>query len=326
MLRPRFPHLVHRARRLTRTPRPTLTIAVAGLLVCLAVAQTIGWGDGLIDVDRDGLEHAAAEAGTATSVVPNGPGEATAIDAASTVPSTAAPTTTVARPTPPPTTATPITRVASPAGPAAATPRGGVLPAGIGMWIWKPESVAGGNARNIVAMARERGITHLYVRTGSSWQGLHDFAFLDALLPVAHQANIRVYGWDFPTLRAVDQDVWRARLAITHKTPGGHRLDGFVPDLETPSEGTNSGTRPDRPVHVAAAVLRRTQLRAHRLRPATEPVPPEAAVAVRQRHQARERRGTDGVLAQPPARHRCRRGHALPRAVRQADHPRRAGL
>jgi hypothetical protein len=121
--------------------------------------------------------------------------------------------------------------------PAAPTYLGGV-PEGVGMWTWEVEETEGGDAEAIVAKAAEIGLTHLYARTGSSWQGLHGTAFLDDLLPVAHAAGIAVYGWDFPNFADVDDDIARAVAAIEHRTPDGHRIDGFVADIETQAEGT----------------------------------------------------------------------------------------
>lgn len=121
--------------------------------------------------------------------------------------------------------------------PAVPTYLGGV-PEGVGMWTWEVEATEGGDAEAIVAKATAVGLTHLYARTGSSWQGLHGTAFLDDLLPAAHAAGIAVYGWDFPNFADVDADVARAVAAIEHRTPDGHRIDGFVADIETQAEGT----------------------------------------------------------------------------------------
>ncbi len=120
-----------------------------------------------------------------------------------------------------------------------AAPRHGPLPVGRGMWLWQPEMVEGGNVAAIVERAASAGLTHLYVRTGSSWQGFHGAAFLDQLLAPAHAAGLRVYGWDFPNFADVGADIARASAAIGYTTPDGHRIDGFVPDIETASEGTN---------------------------------------------------------------------------------------
>ncbi|MBA2282638.1 MAG: peptidoglycan-binding protein [Acidimicrobiia bacterium] len=122
--------------------------------------------------------------------------------------------------------------------PPALAPRGGGIPSGRGMWIWLPERTEGGDAAAIVARAVATGLTHVYVRTGSSRQGFQAAAFLESLLPAAHAAGLRVYGWDFPYLDDVPADVARAMTAITYRTATGHRIDGFVPDIETGSEGT----------------------------------------------------------------------------------------
>jgi hypothetical protein len=112
------------------------------------------------------------------------------------------------------------------------------LPYGKGMWIWQPEATEGGDARAIVARAKDTGLTHLYVRTGSSWDGFYAGPFLDRILPAAHAAGIRVFGWDFPRLISPTDDVARAVAAVGYRTPTGHRIDGFAADIETASEGT----------------------------------------------------------------------------------------
>jgi hypothetical protein len=112
------------------------------------------------------------------------------------------------------------------------------LPTGKGMWTWEVERTDGGNPEAIVARAKAADLTHIYVRTGSSWQGFHGADFLNRILPAAHAAGLRVYGWDFPKLADPGADVARAVAAINHTAPGGHRIDGFSPDIETPSEGT----------------------------------------------------------------------------------------
>lgn len=114
----------------------------------------------------------------------------------------------------------------------------GLLPVGKGMWIWQPERAEGGDVARIVARARQVGLTHIFVRTGSSRMGFYAGPFLDRILPAAHAAGIRVFGWDFPYFYDVDQDVARSVAAIRHTAPGGHRIDGFVPDIETIHEGT----------------------------------------------------------------------------------------
>jgi Putative peptidoglycan binding domain len=116
--------------------------------------------------------------------------------------------------------------------------RNGAVPVGKGMWIWLPLRSDGGNVTTIVARARAVGLNYLYVRTGSSWDGFVNQAFLDQLLPAAHAASIRVYGWDFPNLASWPADVARAAQAVTYTTPTGDRIDGFAADVETGGEGT----------------------------------------------------------------------------------------
>jgi len=114
-----------------------------------------------------------------------------------------------------------------------------LLPYGKGMWLYEPDKTEGGNVAAIVAKAKAAGLSHLYVRTGSSWDGFYAGPFLDQLLPAAHEANLLVYGWDFPRLINWADDVKRAKAAIDHRAPGKHRIDGFSADIETRSEGTH---------------------------------------------------------------------------------------
>ena len=113
------------------------------------------------------------------------------------------------------------------------------LPYGKGMWIWEVHKTEAGDVEKIVAKTKAVGLSHVFVRTGSTWDGFYAGPFLDKLLPVAHAAGLRVYGWDFPRLIDPAADVNRALTAINHATPDGkHRIDGFAPDIETRSEGT----------------------------------------------------------------------------------------
>jgi hypothetical protein len=114
-----------------------------------------------------------------------------------------------------------------------------LLPYGKGMWLYEPDKTEGANVAAIVAKAKAAGLSHLYVRTGSSWSGFYAGPFLDRLLPAAHEADLMVYGWDFPRLISVEDDVRRAKAAIDHRAPGKHRIDGFSADIETMSEGTH---------------------------------------------------------------------------------------
>ena len=108
----------------------------------------------------------------------------------------------------------------------------GALPVGKGMWIWQPWKAEGGNVQAMIAKAKAAGLTHLYVRTGSSKTGFDAGPFLESLLPEAHKNGIRVYGWQFPYLDDVSGDVVRALQAIKYGTRGGERIDGFAADIK----------------------------------------------------------------------------------------------
>ncbi len=118
-------------------------------------------------------------------------------------------------------------------------PVSSLLPYGKGMWLYEPDKTESGNVNAIVAKAKAAGLSHLYVRTGSSWNGFYAGPFLDKILPAAHEADLLVYGWDFPRLISFEDDVKRAKAAIDYRTPGKHRIDGFSADIETRSEGTH---------------------------------------------------------------------------------------
>lgn len=114
------------------------------------------------------------------------------------------------------------------------------LPTGKGMWFHKLEQ-AQASPEEIVAHARAAGLTHVYVRTGSSKMGFYAQGDLDRILPAAHAAGLKVVGWDFPYLDDPVADAGRALAAISYSTPDGHRIDAFSADIETPSEGVNLG-------------------------------------------------------------------------------------
>ena len=107
------------------------------------------------------------------------------------------------------------------------------------MWLYVPEHIEGGNVDALVARAKAVGLTHVYVRTGSSRMGFYAQEYLNRLLPAAHANGIRVYAWDFPYLNDVIGDLNRAYAAVQHRTPDGHRVDGYVADIELRSMGVN---------------------------------------------------------------------------------------
>lgn len=113
------------------------------------------------------------------------------------------------------------------------------LPTGKGMWLHYFRLSAGGDPAAIVARAKETGLSHVYLRVGSSKDGFYGQADLDRLLPVAHAAGLSVVGWDFPYLFDAEADAQRAAAAIAYTTPDGHRMDSFSADIETRHEGVN---------------------------------------------------------------------------------------
>ena len=69
----------------------------------------------------------------------------------------------------------------------------------------------------IVARAKATGITHVYPRMGSHWDGFNARKYLDTFLPEAHAAGLLVFGWDFPRLGdSLPSDVERARTMINY--------------------------------------------------------------------------------------------------------------
>jgi hypothetical protein len=116
------------------------------------------------------------------------------------------------------------------------------LPRGKGMWIHRLEWAAGGDPVAVADQARAVGLTHLYLRLGSSKDGFYGQGDLDRLLPVAHAAGLKVVGWDFPYLDDPADDAERAAAEITYTTPSGQRIDAFSADIESPQEGVRLTT------------------------------------------------------------------------------------
>jgi hypothetical protein len=162
-------------------------------------------------------------------------------------------------PAPPPAAAPAVPVPAAPATPAAApvaaAPGKPVLPVGKGMWIYLPQRTENGDVNAIVARAGAVGLSHIFVRTGSSIDGFNTQDFLAQLLPVAHAHGLRVYGWDFPYLKNADDDVQRAVAAIKFTAPDGSRIDGFSADIEVaPGVNLTPGTAMTYGTHLRSAV------------------------------------------------------------------------
>lgn len=140
--------------------------------------------------------------------------------------------TTAPAPAAPPVLDAPVQAAAAPAPP---PPISVVF--GKGMWLNQLERAEGGNPEAIVARARAAGLTHLYVRLGSSKKGFYAQGDLDRILPTAHAAGLKIVGWDFPYLADPAGDAARAHVEIAYTTRDGHRIDAFSADIETGSEG-----------------------------------------------------------------------------------------
>ncbi len=112
---------------------------------------------------------------------------------------------------------------------------------GKGMW-WTTWPTTKSDVNDMVRRAKKAGLRHIWVRTGGSRQGWYGTPLLTKLLPVAHDAGLKVLVWDFPFLSDPMKDVARARKAIEGRF-AGHRIDGFSPDIETIHEGTFNDPR-----------------------------------------------------------------------------------
>lgn len=115
--------------------------------------------------------------------------------------------------------------------------------AGKGMWIWEWSHTDGGDAAAVVARARRAGLRQVWVRVGDSADGFYGSAELDALVPAAHAAGLRVVAWGFPYLYDPVGDArWTAQI-LGWRGPGGAAVDGYSADIERASEGVDLTAR-----------------------------------------------------------------------------------
>lgn len=113
------------------------------------------------------------------------------------------------------------------------------MPSGTGMWIYQWQRTNGGQAASIVARARRVGLSTLFLRTGSSWDGFSGRSSLIRLLRATRGSSVQVVAWDFPRLRRPALDARRlARAAWLGRAHHGAHVAAVAPDIETPSEGT----------------------------------------------------------------------------------------
>lgn len=112
------------------------------------------------------------------------------------------------------------------------------LPTGTGMWIHEWNRTEGGNGQRVVRRAKLVGLSHLFVKTGSSHDGWVGGQVLSRLLPATRGTNIKVVAWDFPELRNPEADARRLARAAWWHAPGVPMVAAVAPDIETASEGT----------------------------------------------------------------------------------------
>jgi hypothetical protein len=110
---------------------------------------------------------------------------------------------------------------------------------GKGMWIWQWPNTDGGNAQAIVGHAARAGLHQVWIRVGDSLDGFYGAAELNALVPLAHSAGLRVIAWGFPYLYdPVGDAKWTAQV-LAWRGPGGQSVDGFSADIEEATEGVD---------------------------------------------------------------------------------------
>jgi len=128
-----------------------------------------------------------------------------------------------------------------PASTVAAKPKrvGRWIPSGTGMWIYEWKKSNGGNAAHVVSRARSAGLTHLFVRTGSTHDHYTGAGVLRQLLPATAHTNIKVIAWDFPQLKNPRKDALRlAYAAYAEQSAHVPHVAAVAPDIETRAEGT----------------------------------------------------------------------------------------
>ncbi len=111
---------------------------------------------------------------------------------------------------------------------AAASPQ---IVAGKGMWFTY-EILRTTPPELIVATARANGLSFLAPQVGTSRRGYWAGKELDALLPLAHAAGLKVIPWIYPWLADIPADLELAVTAARHVAPTGDAVDALAVDLE----------------------------------------------------------------------------------------------
>jgi hypothetical protein len=127
----------------------------------------------------------------------------------------------------------------------AAKPAKRWIPSGTGIWIYEWKKSNHGNAGSVVARARSAGLTHLFVRTGSTHDHYTGGRLLKQLLPATAHTNVKVVAWDFPALKNPAKDAWRLAYAAyaDYRNPNVPHVAAVAPDIETTAEGTHTSAK-----------------------------------------------------------------------------------
>lgn len=105
------------------------------------------------------------------------------------------------------------------------------------------------------------GVRTLYVQTSNHSQprAIFDPKALDRLLAAAHRRDMQVVAWYLPGFADPARDWQRTRAALAHRSPTGHRFDGFALDIEA-DVVRHVPTRSARMLALSSKLRRHTEL------------------------------------------------------------------
>lgn len=102
---------------------------------------------------------------------------------------------------------------------------------GKGIWLmwrdWYRQDTA-----QLIAEAKKRGITHLYLHIATSADGIFAEDAIDDLIHQAHRNHLQVIGWVYSDLRNPLTDAKRDISVAQYKTPTGDKIDALTTDIE----------------------------------------------------------------------------------------------
>lgn len=116
------------------------------------------------------------------------------------------------------------------------------LPTGTGMWLHDWRRSERGHAPKVIIRAKQVGLSHLYVQTGSTRKGWIGEEVLSQLMPATKGTDIKVIAWDFPKLIDPEADARRLARAAWWNRKGAPMVAAVAPDVETSAEGTRLST------------------------------------------------------------------------------------